>query len=143
MLFVSMTMNSARQSGFGFDTFLKSEHALPAERQKQEQTEEKTFGIQRSRRQTSTAKKWGWGCMGPARRRQQVRFPGTAREFSPRVNFQCRLSHGVRAPLCAIACIDICAHVKDPVVHVRVRRIMGTLKHRACTVGWVPRLCRS
>ena len=26
----------------------------------------------------------------------QVRFPGAARDFSPRVNFQCRLSFGVR-----------------------------------------------
>ena len=30
--------------------------------------------------------------------------------------------------LCSVACIDICAHVKDPVVHVRVRWIMETLK---------------
>ena len=48
----------------------------------------------------------------------QVRFPSAARDFSPRVNFQRRLSHGVPAPLYAIACINICAHVKDPVVHV-------------------------
>ena len=34
----------------------------------------------------------------------------------------------------------ICAHVKDPVVHVRVQRITETLKHPACTVGWVARL---
>ena len=40
--------------------------------------------------------------------------------FSPKVNFQCRLSYGVRAPPCAIACIYICAHVKDPVVHDRI-----------------------
>ena len=44
---------------------------------------------------------------------------------------------------CAITCIDICAHVKDPVVHVKVRWIMETLKHPARTVGWVARLCRS
>ena len=31
-------------------------------------------------------------------------------------------------PPCAVACMNICAHVKDPVVHVRVRWIMGTLK---------------
>ena len=43
----------------------------------------------------------------------------------------------------AIACINICAHVKDPVVHVRFRWIMETLKHQACTVGWVARSCRS
>ena len=28
----------------------------------------------------------------------QVRFPGAARDFSPRVNCQCRLSHGVPTP---------------------------------------------
>ena len=44
---------------------------------------------------------------------------------------------------CAIACIYICAHVKHPVTLVRVRWIMKTLKHPACEVGWVARLCRS
>ena len=73
----------------------------------------------------------------------QVRFPCAARDFSPRVNFQCRLSQGVRTPPCAIACISICVHVKNHVVHARVRWIMETLKHLACTVGWVARLCRS
>ena len=73
----------------------------------------------------------------------QVRFPGAAKDFFPRVNFRCRLSYGVRTPPCASACIYICAHVKDPVVHVRVRWIMETLKHPVCTVGWVARPCRS
>ena len=73
----------------------------------------------------------------------QVQIPGAARDFSPSVNFQCMLSYSVRTPPCAIACINICAHVKDPVVHVRVRWITETLKHPACTVGWVVRLCRS
>ena len=67
----------------------------------------------------------------------QVRFPGAARDFSPRVIFQCRLSYGVGTPPCAIACIYVCAHVKDPVVHVRVWWITETLKHPACTGGWV------
>ena len=73
----------------------------------------------------------------------QVRLPGAARDFSPRVNFQCRPSYGARTSPCAIACINICAHVKDPVVHIGVRWIMETLKHPACTVGWIARLCRS
>ena len=73
----------------------------------------------------------------------QVRFLGAARDFSPRVNFQCRLSYGVCTPLCAIACIYICAHIKDPVVHVRGWWIMESLKCPACTVGWVAQLCRS
>ena len=49
----------------------------------------------------------------------------------------------VHIPPCALARIYICVHVKDPVVHVRVRWIMETLKHPVCTVGWVARLCRS
>ena len=36
------------------------------------------------------------------------------------VNFQCKLSYVVCTPQCAITCINICVHVKDPVVHVRV-----------------------
>ena len=72
-----------------------------------------------------------------------VRFPGAAMDFSPRLNFQCRLSLCVRTCPCAIACIYTCAHVKDPVVHVRVRGIMESLKHPVRTVGWVPRLCCS
>ena len=71
----------------------------------------------------------------------QVRFPGAARNLSPRVNFQRRLSYGVRTPPCAMACINIYAHVEDPVVHVRVRWTMETLQHSACTVAWVARLC--
>ena len=51
------------------------------------------------------------------------------------VNFQCRLSDGVCTPPCTIACINICAHVKDPVVHIRAWWIMETLKHPACTLS--------
>ena len=47
-------------------------------------------------------------------------FPCAARDFPPRANFQCRLCYGVHTPLCAIACISICAHVKHPVAHVTV-----------------------
>ena len=55
----------------------------------------------------------------------------------------CRFPYGVRIPPCAVACTYICTHVKNPVVHGRVRWIMETLKHLARTVGWVVRLCRS
>ena len=72
----------------------------------------------------------------------QVRFPGAARDFLP-VNFQCRLSYGVRTPPCAISYVNIWVHVKDPVVHVRVRWITETLKRPACTVLWLAHLCRS
>ena len=67
----------------------------------------------------------------------QVQFSGAARDFSPRVSFQCRLSNNVCTPPCTIACIYICAHIKDPVVHVRVWWIRETPKHPACTLGWV------
>ena len=45
-----------------------------------------------------------------------VRFPSAARDFSPSINFQCRLAYGVHTPLCTIACMYICVHVKDQVV---------------------------
>ena len=72
----------------------------------------------------------------------QVRLPGEARDFSPKVNFQSRFCYSVRTPSCVVVCIYICGHIKDPVVHVRIRWIMETLKQLACTVGWVARLCR-
>ena len=61
---------------------------------------------------------------------KQIRFPGAGKGFfsSPRVNFQCQLSYGVRTPPCAIACIYICAHVKDPVVHVKSSMDYGNTK---------------
>ena len=52
--------------------------------------------------------------------RTEVQYPSAAKDFSPRVNFQCRLSYSVHTPQCAIECMNICAHVKYPVVHVRV-----------------------
>ena len=42
-----------------------------------------------------------------------VRVPDTAREFSPRVNFQCRLSYGVRtAAVCRRLHQHLCAYKK-------------------------------
>ena len=73
----------------------------------------------------------------------QVQFPSVARDFSHRVNIYCMLSYGVRTPQQAIACIIICVRVKDPAVLVRVQWIMETLKHPACTVTQVTRLCCS
>ena len=58
---------------------------------------------------------------------EQVWFPGAARDFSPRVSFQCRLCHGVHTPPWAVACIYICAHIKHHVVLVRVWWTMKTL----------------
>ena len=46
----------------------------------------------------------------------QVLVHGMARDFSPRVNFQCRLSSLTASiqPLCPIAYTNICAHIKNP-----------------------------
>ena len=63
----------------------------------------------------------------------QVQFPGAARDFLPRANFQCRLSFSGRTPPCTIACINICAHNKDAVVSVRVWWIMATYTNRSST----------
>ena len=81
----------------------------------------------------STGYHMGWECssVGRASDRHAAHAGSIHRcgkGFSPRINSQCRLSYGVRTTSCAIACIDICAHVKDPVVHVRVRWNMETLK---------------
>ena len=73
----------------------------------------------------------------------QVQFPDAARHFSPRVNFQRRLFYSVRTFLCAVACLNSCAHIRDPVVHVRVQWIMETLKHPAYIVVWAVWLRRS
>ena len=43
---------------------------------------------------------------------KQIWFPGATQDFSPRINFQCRLSHSVHTPLCTTACINICVHIK-------------------------------
>ena len=70
-------------------------------------------------------------------------IPRCGKRFFPSVKLSVQTLLGVSVhPTCAIACINICAHVKDPVVHVRVRWIMEILKHPVCTVGWVARLCR-
>ena len=46
----------------------------------------------------------------------RVRVPGAARDFTPRVDFQCRLSYGVHSPPCAINRMhqDLCARKKNP-----------------------------
>ena len=44
----------------------------------------------------------------------QIWVPGAARDFLPRVNFQCWLLQCLYSPPCAIACISICALFKNP-----------------------------
>ena len=73
---------------------------------------------------------------------EAVPFPGAARDFSPKVNCQRRLLRCPYTPVCN-RIYYICAHVKDPVVHVRAQCIMKTLKITACTVNWLTRLWRS
>ena len=73
----------------------------------------------------------------------QVGFPGAIRDFLPESTFSADSLTYVLTPLCAIRCINIWAHVKDTVVHVRVWWVMETLKHSACTVGQVAWLCGS
>ena len=69
----------------------------------------------------------------------QVQFPSVARDFLPESTFSAD-SYSVCTPPCAIACIYLCVHVKDSIVHVRIQWIMETCKHPACTVGWVAQL---
>ena len=84
----------------------------------------------------------GWRCSSVGRvlnrhAADKIQFPCVARDCSPTVNFQCRLSYSACIPLCAVACINICVHGKDPAVHVRARWIIKTLKHPLCMVDWV------
>ena len=46
----------------------------------------------------------------PGAKLTRVRVPGAARDFSPRVNFQCRLSHGVRTAPCVQSHESTSAH---------------------------------
>ena len=43
----------------------------------------------------------------------RVRVPGEARDFSPRINFQCKLSYGIfTAPMCSRMYQHLCARTK-------------------------------
>ena len=92
-------------------------------------------------------KKKGWGCssVGRASNRHAVNAGSIPRcgIFFSRSQLSVRTLLGIHTSSCTIAYIYTCAHVKDPVVHVRVRWIMETLEHPACTLGWVARLCCS
>ena len=93
-------------------------------------------------------KVFGWGCSSVDRASDRHAadtgsIPRCGKGFFSQSQLSGRLSYGVRTPPCAFACIYVCAHVKDPVVNIRVRWIMQTLRHPACTLVWVARLCRS
>ena len=81
-----------------------------------------------------TIQGWGRGSVGqtwsigPSRRCRRFHSPVRQEIFLPESTFSEDFLTYVRTPPCAIACINICAHVKDPVVHGRVRWIVKTLK---------------
>ena len=91
----------------------------------------------------------GWRCSSvclsirPVRCWHRFNSPVRRGIFLPESTFSADSLVCVHTSLRIIARINICVHIKDPVVHVRVRRIIETLKHPACTVGWVARLCCS
>ena len=126
-----MLLNSVREGRYRsifYQSHTRVLNSLPEDQNKS------TFNYRHTREKKQLDQGWGCGSVGTASP-TQVRFPGAVRDFSPRVNFQCRLSYVcLCTPPCAIACINICMHVKDPVVHVSVRWIMKTLKHPTCTV---------
>ena len=66
-------------------------------------------------------------------------IPSAARDFSPQVQSQCRLSYGVHTPPCAIACIIICVQVElrscSPCQILVDYGHTDTLKHPECTIG--------
>ena len=66
--------------------------------------------------------------IGPARCSRRFDSPVRQGIFLPESTFSAVSLTVSVTPPCAIACIYICAHVKDPVVHVRVRWIMEILK---------------
>ena len=61
-------------------------------------------------------------------------IPRCGKEFFSQSTFSANSLTCVRTPTCAITCTNICAHIKDPLVYVRVWWIMETLKHPARTV---------
>ena len=90
---------------------------------------------------------WGcsivWQSVGTAR--CWLRFDSPVRQgiFLPVSTFSAEsltVSVHPRVQSHALKCVRT---LKDLLVYVRVRWIMETLKHPACTVGWVARLCRS
>ena len=92
---------------------------------------------------------FGWGCSSVGRAWDQHAadagsIPWCSKGFfsQSQLSVQTLLRVSIYPP-CATACINICAHIKDLLVHVRVWWIMETLKHPACTVGWVAQLCCS
>ena len=58
------------------------------------------------------------------------------RDFSPRVSVQCRHFCCLYSPLCAVACIDICVHVKNP-KHWQPYHFLDTWRYCTHWQEWV------
>ena len=75
----------------------------------------------------------GWGCSSVTRASDRHTsgagsIPRCGKGFfSPELTISADSLTCVRTLPCAIACINICAHVKEPVVRVRARWIMSDL----------------
>ena len=85
---------------------------------------------------------WGRSSVGTASDHHATdagSIPQCGKDFSPRVNIQCRLSYSVRTASYPHVRSHLLTfvHVKDSIVCVRVQWIMETLKHPARTIGWV------
>ena len=83
------------------------------------------------------------GSTVPARCWHRFNFPVQQGILFPESTFSADSVMVPVHPPCAITCVNICVHIKGPVARVRVRWIVGTLKHPACTIGWVAGLCHS
>ena len=72
----------------------------------------------------------------------QVRFPGAARDFLSRVNFQCRLSHDAHAPCVQSQALTSVRTLKIPWSMSGFGRLRNT-KTPSRHLDWVARLYRS
>ena len=92
----------------------------------------------------------GWGCssVGSASNRHAAnvgRFDSPVRQriSLPESTFSADSPMMSVHPRIQLHILTSVAHVKDPVVNVRVRWIMETLKHPACTIDWTLQLCHN
>ena len=67
-----------------------------------------------------------------------VQVPGAARDFSPKVSFQCRPSYSVHTVPMSI---NICAHVKNP-THWQPYHCLDTRQYCTHWLEWVALLLR-
>ena len=70
----------------------------------------------------------------------QVQFPGMGGDFPPSQLSVQTLLRSVVHPQVQLHALTAVLVLEDRVVHVRVPWIMKTIKHPACTMGWVVQL---